>query len=144
MNDPLRVFFLCSGNSCRSQMADGFLRQMGSGRVEVKSAGIEAHGLDPRAVAVMAEVGVDILEQESTRLTDDMLEWADIVVTLCSHADEHCPVLPPRTRKIHWPLADPRKTTGTDEEITAIYRAVRDEIRMLVGKLLREPVSPPV
>ncbi len=144
MNGPFRVLFLCSGNSCRSQMAEGFLRQMGAGRVEVKSAGIEAHGLDPRAITVMAEVGVDILEQESTRLTNDMLEWADIVVTLCSHADEHCPVLPPRTRKIHWPLADPGKTTGTDEEITAIYRAVRDEIRMLVGKLLRESVSPPV
>jgi len=125
-------------------MAEGFLRQMGAGRVEVKSAGIEAHGLDPRAIAVMAEVGVDISRQESTRLTDDMLEWADIVVTLCSHADEHCPVLPPRTRKIHWPLADPRKATGTDEEITAIYRAVRDMIQLLVGELLREPVSPPV
>ncbi len=63
MNDPLQVLFLCSGNSCRSQMAEGFLRQMGAGRVEVKSAGIEAHGLDPRAITVMAEVGVDILEQ---------------------------------------------------------------------------------
>jgi len=109
---------------------------MGADRVEVKSAGIEAHGLDPRAIVVMEEVGVDISKQESTRLTDDILERADIVITLCSLADEQCPVLPPGTRKIRWPLENPRKATGTDEEITAIYCAVRDMIHLLVGELL--------
>ena len=87
MGEFSRVLFVCTGNSCRSQMAEGFIRYLGGNRVEARSAGIEAHGIDPRAIAVMEEAGVDISGQESSILSNEMLEWADLVVTLCSDAD---------------------------------------------------------
>jgi arsenate reductase len=132
-----RVLFVCTGNSCRSQMAEGWLRHLGDGRVEVDSAGIEPHGQNPRAIAVMAEAGLDISGQQSTMLTEAMLDWADLVITVCGHADEHCPVLPPGTRKLHWPLEDPAGAEGTEEEILAVFRASRDDIRNRVAELLR-------
>jgi len=131
-----KILFLCTGNSCRSQMAEGWTRHLGGNRVEVRSAGIEAHGKNPRAIAVMREAGVDISGQESTRVTDDMIRRADIVVTVCGHADEHCPVLPRGVKKIHWPLSDPAKATGTEEEIMAQFRATRDEVRRRVAELI--------
>ena len=132
----MNILFLCTGNSCRSQMAEGFARSLAAGNVEVESAGIEAHGKNPRAIAARQEVGVDISAQESTPLTDAMLEWADLVVTVCGHADEHCPLLPPATRKLHWPLEDPARATGTDEEIRAEFRRIRDEIQERVTELM--------
>ena len=132
----LRILFLCTGNSCRSQMAEGWARQLGGGRVEAQSAGIEAHGKNPRAIAVMREAGVDISGQESTRVTDEMIRAADIVVTVCGHADEHCPVLPPTVQKIHWPLSDPAKATGSEDEIMAQFRATRDEVHRRVADLI--------
>ncbi len=132
----MRILFLCTGNSCRSQMAEGWGRTLGGPGFEFLSAGIEAHGKNPRAIAVMADAGVDISGQESTRLTDEMLQGVDLVVTVCGHADEHCPILPPGTRKEHWPLTDPAKATGTEEEIMAEFRATRDEVRKRVGGLL--------
>lgn len=131
-----RVLFVCTGNSCRSQMAEGFARHLGGQRIAVQSAGIEAHGKNPRAIAAMAEAGIDISGQESTRLSGPMLEAADLVVTVCGHADEHCPVLQPGTRRIHWPLPDPAKATGTEDEISAEFRTIRDEIRRRVADLL--------
>lgn len=89
----MRILFLCTGHFCRSQTAEGWAKHLGGGAVEVESAGIEAHGKHPRAIAVMREAGVDISGQESTRVTDDVIRAADIVVTVRSHADEHCPVL---------------------------------------------------
>jgi arsenate reductase len=133
-----RVLFLCTGNSCRSQMAEGWTRHLGSDRIEVQSAGIEAHGKNPRAIAVMREAGVDIAGQESTRVTDDMIRQADIVVTVCGHADEHCPVLPPGVKKIHWPLSDPAKAAGTEDEIMAVFRTTRDEVKDRVAELIEE------
>ena len=133
----MNLLFLCTGNSCRSQMAEGWARALGGEWLHVKSAGIEAHGKNPRAIAVMREAGIDISDQESTRLTDDMLQWADLVVTVCGHADEHCPALPPGTRKEHWPLDDPARATGSEEEIMAVFRASRDEIRRRVEDLLQ-------
>jgi len=132
-----RVLFLCTGNSCRSQMAEGWGKHLGRDIVEVESAGIEAHGKNPRAIAVMREAGVDISGQESTRVSDDMIRRADIVVTVCGHADEHCPMLPPGVKKIHWPLSDPAKATGTEEEIMAQFRATRDEVRRRVVDLIQ-------
>ena len=132
----MRILFLCTGNSCRSQMAEGWARQLGAGRIDVQSAGIEAHGKNPRAIAIMREAGVDISGQESTRVTDEMIRAADIVVTVCGHADEHCPVLPPGVRKIHWPLTDPAKATGSEDEIMAQFRATRDEVRRRVTDLI--------
>ncbi len=131
-----KILFLCTGNSCRSQMAEGWAKRLGAGIAEAESAGIEAHGKNPRAIAVMREAGVDIAGQESTRVTDEMIRRADIVVTVCGHADEHCPVLPPGVRKIHWPLSDPAKATGTEDEIMAQFRATRDEVRRRVAELI--------
>jgi arsenate reductase len=133
----MNLLFLCTGNACRSQMAEGWVRHLAPGWLEVDSAGIEAHGRDPRAISVMQEAGIDIAGQESTRATDAMIEAADVVVTVCGHADEHCPVLPPGTRKEHWPLDDPAKATGTQEEILAVFRTVRDEIKQRVADLLQ-------
>ena len=124
-----KILFLCTGNSCRSQMAEGWANHLGSEWIEARSAGIEAHGKNPRAIAVMREAGVDISHQESTRVTPEMLAWPDLVVTVCGHADEHCPVLPPGVQKKHWPLEDPAKATGTEDEIMAKFRATRDEVR---------------
>jgi len=132
-----KILFLCTGNSCRSQMAEGWGKHLGHNVAEFESAGIEAHGKNPRAIAVMREAGVDISGQESTRVTDDMIRRADIVVTVCGHADEHCPVLPPGKKKIHWPLTDPAKATGTEEEILAQFRATRDEVRRRVADLIQ-------
>lgn len=100
------------------------------------SAGIEAHGKNPRAIAIMAEAGIDISAQESTRLTDDMLASADYLVTVCGHADEHCPVLPAGVRKEHWPLPDPAKAAGTEDEVMGVFRSSRDDIQQRVADLL--------
>ncbi|MFO1432638.1 MAG: arsenate reductase (thioredoxin) [Candidatus Competibacteraceae bacterium] len=131
-----KLLFLCTGNSCRSPMAEGYARTLGRDQVEVNSAGIEAHGKNPRAITVMAEDGVDISGQESTRLTDERLKWAQRVVTVCGHADEQCPLLPPGTRKEHWPLDDPTKATGTEAEIMAQFRQTRDEVKQRVSELI--------
>jgi len=134
----MNILFLCTGNSCRSQMAEGWARHMVGSNHEIQSAGIEAHGKNPRAIAVMAEVGIDISGQESTRLTEQMLKDADVLVTVCGHADEHCPALPPGKKKIHWPLTDPAKATGSEDEIMAEFRATRDEVSERVVDLLDE------
>lgn len=131
-----RVLFLCTGNSCRSQMAEGWANALGREWLEAQSAGIEAHGQNPRAIAAMREAGVDITQQQSRRLTPEMLAWADLVVTVCGHADEHCPVLPAGTQKKHWPLSDPAKATGSEAEMTAVFRATRDDIRARVESLI--------
>jgi arsenate reductase len=132
----MNILFLCTGNSCRSQMAEGWARQLGGSDITVQSAGIEAHGKNPRAIAVMQEAGVDISQQESTRLTDDMLANVDVLVTVCGHADENCPAVPGRINKIHWPLQDPAKVTGSVEQIMQVFRASRDDIRRRVQQLL--------
>jgi arsenate reductase len=131
----ISILYLCTGNSCRSQMAEGWSRQLGGDDFSVESAGIEAHGKNPRAIAVMQEAGVDISAQESTIVSDEMLRRAGIVVTVCGHADEQCPVLPPGVKKIHWPLSDPARATGSEEEIMAEFRMTRNEVRRRVASL---------
>ncbi len=132
----MNILFLCTGNSCRSQMAEGWARYLGGNDITVQSAGIEAHGKNPRAIAVMQEAGVDISQQESTRLTDDMLAAADVLVTVCGHADENCPAVPAGIKKIHWPLEDPAKASGSEELVMQVFRASRDDIRRRVQELL--------
>jgi arsenate reductase len=132
----MNILFLCTGNSCRSQMAEGWARHFAGDRHSIQSAGIEAHGKNPRAIAVMQEAGIDISGQESTRVTDAMLAAADIVITVCGHADEHCPAVPAGVKKIHWPLSDPAKAAGSDEIVMQVFRASRDEIRQRVVALL--------
>ena len=132
-----RILFLCTGNSCRSQMAEGWTRHLAGDLVEVKSAGIEAHGKNLLAISVMSEVGIDISGQDSTVMSTEILDWADIVVTVCGHADEHCPVLPGNTQKEHWPLEDPAKASGTEDEIKRSFYHTRDEIKGRVQHLIR-------
>lgn len=135
-NKPL-VYFLCTGNSCRSQMADGFLKELGGDKYEVRSAGLEAHGLNPRAVATMKEAGIDISGNTSDVIDPEILNRADYVITLCGHADEHCPVISnPNVVKWHWGFEDPAKATGTEEEIAAIFREVRDSIKNRVQEFV--------
>ena len=131
-----KVLFVCSGNSCRSQMAEGWLRALSAGSMAANSAGISPQGQNPRAIAVMAEAGVDISRQSSKELTPDHLTWADLVITVCGDAEENCPLLPPGTRKEHWPLTDPAKATGGEDEILAVFRASRDDIRRRVADLI--------
>lgn len=132
----MNILFLCTGNSCRSQMAEGWGRHLAGAGMAFDSAGIEAHGQNPRAIAVMEEAGIDIRGQASTRLDDELLAWADRVVTVCGHADEHCPVLPPGTEKEHWPLEDPARATGSEEAIMETFRATRDEVERRVRELV--------
>jgi arsenate reductase len=133
------VYFLCTGNSCRSQMADGFLHSLGSEQYVVKSAGLEAHGLNPRAVKVMQEAGVDISENTSNVIDQEILNRAQYVITLCGHADEHCPIITnPNVVKWHWGFEDPAKATGTEEEIMDQFRNVRDAIKARIEKFVNE------
>ena len=135
---PHRILFLCTGNSCRSQMAEGYAKALGGEEIEAESAGIEAHGLNTRAVRIMADDGVDISGQASQVVSDGQIRRADWVVTGCGHADEHCPMLPAGTRHRHWPLDDPARATGTEAEIDEAFRACRDTIREQVRRLLTE------
>ncbi|WP_338553220.1 arsenate reductase (thioredoxin) [Paenibacillus sp. KS-LC4] len=137
-NKPL-IYFLCTGNSCRSQIADGFLKYIGGNNYEVKSAGLEAHGLNPRAVQVMKEAGVDISSHTSDVIDPEILNHADYVITLCGHADEHCPVVSnPNVAKWHWGFDDPAKAIGTEEEIMAQFRLVRDSIKQRIEQFVQE------
>jgi len=133
-----RVLFLCTGNSCRSQMAEGWARHLLGDLIETYSAGIETHGLNPNAVKVMAEAGVDISHHRSKHVDELNGIAFDLVVTVCGHAHEHCPVFPGRTRVIHVGFDDPPKLAGrarTAEEALNCYRRVRDEIRAYVETL---------
>lgn len=129
------ILFLCTGNSCRSQMCEGYARQILGDNWQVLSAGIEAHGKNPRAIDIMAADGVDISGQESTKLTDEMIAATDVFVTVCGHADENCPVLPAGKKRIHWPLTDPAKAEGNEAEIMQQFAAVRDEVKRRVVEL---------
>ena len=134
----LKVLFLCTGNSCRSQMAEGWTRYLKSDCVEVCSAGIETHGLNPVAVKVMAEAGVDISGQASQLAAEFEAVDFDVVVTVCGHAHEHCPVFPGNTRVVHVGFDDPPKLAmdaNNEEEVLDCYRRVRDEIRAFVETL---------
>ncbi|ALS21979.1 arsenate reductase (thioredoxin) [Paenibacillus naphthalenovorans] len=133
------VYFLCTGNSCRSQMADGFLKALGGDKYEVKSAGLEAHGVNPRAVQVMKEAGVDISHNTSDVIDPDILNRADYVITLCGHADEHCPVISNKNvTKWHWGFDDPAKAVGTEDEIMSQFRTVRDSIKSRIERFVKE------
>ncbi len=132
----MNLLFLCTGNSCRSQMAEAWARSLGGDWLRVQSAGIEAHGKNSRAISVMQEVGLDITNQASTKLTDEMLANTDYLVTVCGHADEHCPVLPAGVHKEHWPLNDPAKAVGTEEDIMLVFRQSREDIRQRVESLV--------
>ena len=139
-----KVLFLCTGNSCRSQMAEGWARHMIGDRIEPFSAGIEAHGMNPNAVRVMSESGVDITNQ-SSKLVDTLADVPlDLVITVCGHADENCPAFLRKSRVVHVGFDDPpklAKSAASEEEALNHYRRVRDEIRDFVKTQLAGLVS---
>ena len=134
----IKILFLCTGNSCRSQMAEGWTRHLKGDRIEPYSAGLQAKGLNAKAVQVMAESGVDISKQTSQEVAEVMHIDFDYVVTVCGHADEFCPVFPGKTRVVHCGFDDPPKlaeSAKSEEEALGHYRRVRDEIRAFVDKI---------
>ena len=138
MNQRLRILFLCTGNSCRSQMAEGWARHLKGGVVETYSAGIEKHGLNPNAVKVIAEVGVDISRHKSKLLEELQGVEFDYVVTVCDNAHESCPLFPGKTKVVHMGFDDPprlARKAKTEEEALEHYRLVRDEIRSYIETL---------
>lgn len=122
------LYFLCTGNSCRSQMAEGWGKEILSDDWQVLSAGIEAHGLNPNAVKAMNEVDIDISQQTSDVIDTDVLNNADFVVTLCGDAADKCPMTPPHVKRDHWGFTDPAKAQGTEEEKWKVFQSVRDDI----------------
>lgn len=118
-------------------MAEGWLKALGGNRFEVFSAGIEAHGKSPRAIAVMREAGINISSQESEKLDPAILNSLDLLVTVCGHADETCPNIPATCEKQHWPFDDPAKATGTEEEIMGEFRRVRDQIKSRIESFIQ-------
>lgn len=134
----VRVLFLCTGNSCRSQMAEGWAKHLRGDRIEAHSAGIEKHGMNSHAVRVMAEAGVDISQQKSKTVSELGPMPFDYVVTVCGHASEHCPVFPGNAKVVHVGFDDPPKLSAglpDGEAKLAVYRRVRDEIRRFVETL---------
>ena len=141
----LKVLFLCTGNSCRSQMAEGWARRLKGGAIEPYSAGIETHGLNPLAVKVMAEAGVDISAHRSKNVAELLDVPFDYVVTVCDDANEQCPLFPVRARVVHVAFDDPprlAKDAKTEEEALTHYRRVRDEIKAFVLTLPDALTSP--
>ncbi|MGF1982287.1 arsenate reductase (thioredoxin) [Lactococcus taiwanensis] len=130
-----KLYFLCTGNSCRSQIAEGYGHQFLEGW-EVRSAGIETHGLNPRAVEVMAEDDVDISNQKSELIDMDYFNSCDLIITLCGDALDKCPMIPKRITHEHWDLQDPARVSGTDAEISEAFRKTRDLIKEQVKKLI--------
>jgi arsenate reductase len=137
-SSPLKILFLCTGNSCRSQMAEGWARHLKHGVIEPYSAGTENHGLNPLAVKVMHEAGVDISAHKSKTLAELAGIRFDYGITVCADADQNCPVFPGATIKLHHGFDDPprlAKSARTEEEALVHYRRVRDEIRHYIESL---------
>ncbi len=128
MSAPKTILVLCTGNSCRSQIAEGYLRYFAGDKATVYSAGIETHGVNPRAIAVMREDGIDLSGHSSNHIDEYRHISMDLILTVCDHARESCPFLPGK-KIIHHSFSDPAKATGTDEQIMDAFRAVREEIK---------------
>ena len=129
MNDKVSILLLCTGNSCRSQMAEGYLRHFVGERVDVYSAGVETHGVNLKAIAIMKEDGIDITAHTSNHVEDYLNIPFDFVITVCDSAAEKCPVFPSKAIKIHYSFDDPAKAVGGEAAIQATFREVRDQIK---------------
>ena len=144
-SQKIRVLFVCTRNSCRSQMAEGWAKKLQPNLIEAESAGIEKHEVDPLAIKVMAEAGVDISNQKSKLIDDVDLNAFDYVITLCDEAEKRCPYIPGNIKRLHLPVDDPQKfKTAKEEDIILNYRRIRNEIRHLVmhfpiAKINRQP-----
>jgi arsenate reductase len=133
-----KVMFLCTANSCRSQMAEGFARHFGKEIIEPYSAGLFVFYVHSRAIAIMKEIDIDISKQRSEVMNVDQLKGMDMIITLCGNAETACPVPPAEVKRIHWPIKDPVGTVGTEEEIMSAFRKARDEIKSRVQCLIEE------
>lgn len=132
-----RALFLCTGNSCRSQMAEGFLRYYGEA-YDAHSAGTKPSTVNPLAVQAMKEVGIDISGQRSKNVTEYLGQHFSLVITVCDNAREHCPIFPGPCIREHWPFEDPAEATGTDEQKLEIFRNVRDQIGARIRRFLAQ------
>ncbi len=136
------VLILCTGNSARSQMAEGLFRHEGGDRYEVFSAGTRPSLVRPEAIAVLAEIGIDISGHRSKSVDEFVGQSLDLVITVCDNAKEACPVFPGRTRRLHWPFEDPAGIEGSEDERKTAFRKVRDQIRQQIRVFLaEEPTS---
>jgi len=133
-----KILVLCTGNSCRSQIAEGYLRQYANGKAEIYSAGIETHGVNPRAIATMNEDGIDISKHTSNNIEEYSDIDFDFVITVCDNAKERCPFFPTKAKKFHCNFPDPAKATGTEEEISQEFRTVRNLIKNYCEKFINE------
>ena len=140
MSSPARVLILCTGNSARSQMAEGLLRHEGGDRFEVFSAGTRPSYVRPEAIAAMSELGIDISGHRSKSVDEFAGQEFDYVITVCDDARESCPAFPGRTRRIHWSFDDPAAVEGDDETRLAVFRRVRDQIRARLKSFLEAPL----
>lgn len=136
-----KILVLCTGNSCRSQIAEGYLRYYANNKALIYSAGIETHGVNPKAIQIMKEDGIDI----STHTSNHIDEYSDIdfdfVITVCDNAKENCPFFPTRAKKFHYNFPDPAKATGNEQEITHQFRVVRDLIKQYAQNFISENLS---
>ncbi|MEP2669254.1 MAG: arsenate reductase ArsC [Cyclobacteriaceae bacterium] len=133
----LTILVLCTGNSCRSQMAEGYIRHLSNGKVKVYSAGIETHGVNPKAIEVMKEDGVDISGHTSNHIDEYQSIPFDLILTVCDHAKENCPYFPSKADRIHHNFPDPAKAKGTETEIMDAFRNTRDLIKEYTLNLLQ-------
>ncbi len=123
------ILILCTGNSCRSQIAHGYMSHFGKGLLNVYSAGIETHGVNPRAITTMKQDGIDISQHTSNNLTEYLTVPFDYIITVCDNAKENCPYFPGHAQRFHHNFTDPAKATGTEEEVMLVFARVRDEIK---------------
>jgi len=133
-----KILVLCTGNSCRSQMAEGYLRYFAKGKAEVYSAGVETHGVNPRAVTVMMEDGIDISSHTSNNVDEYRNINFDLIITVCDNARERCPVFPSSAKKFHFNFPDPAKAVGPEHEVMTEFRKVRDMIKDYCKKFIEE------
>ena len=135
------ILVLCTGNSCRSQIAHGFLASMTAGKAQVYSAGVETHGVNPRAIATMKEIGIDISNHTSNNITEYFGIDFDYVITVCDNAKERCPYFPTKAVKLHYNFPDPAKAIGTEAEINEQFKAVRSLIKDYCEKFVEEYIN---
>lgn len=133
-----KILVLCTGNSCRSQIAEGYLRHFANGNAEVYSAGVETHGVNPKAIAIMQEDGIDISNHTSNNIDEYFDIDFDFVITVCDNAKERCPFFPTKAKKFHHNFSDPAKAKGTDEEINEQFRQVRQQIKEYCERFIAE------
>ena len=133
-----KVLVLCTGNSCRSQIAEGYLRYFAEQKAEIFSAGVETHGVNPKAIETMKEDGIDISHHTSNNIDEYRNIDFDFVITVCDNAKERCPFFPTKAQKFHYNFPDPAKATGNDEEISEEFRKVRQQIKEYCEKFVAE------